>query len=133
FSIGVIGGLATLGVIHEAAHAVVIAALGPAPRAVYTQGLRVGLHRTRLTPGRDIAVSMSGPLAGTLVGAIAVAALLEIDRSAATTMSRAALVGLLIATSSQIVCLVPPAADGTMLMAALRRMRRRPTKEAVAQ
>lgn len=124
FSAGVVGGLVVLGVAHESTHALVSAALGSPPRAVYRQGMRVGLHRTRLSPVRDLAVAVSGPLLGALLGAAMLVVLLSLDRAAPSTMSRAALIGLLIATSFQVACLVPPAADGTVIMSALGRLRR---------
>jgi len=124
FSLGVVGGLVVLGVAHEATHALVSTSLGSPPRAVYRQGMRVGLHRMRLSPGRDLAVAVSGPLLGALLGAALLFVLLSVDRAEPSTMSRAALIGLLIATSFQVACLVPPAADGTVIMSSLGRLRK---------
>jgi hypothetical protein len=133
FAAGVIGGLVVLGVIHEAAHAVVSTVWGSRPKAVYLQGMRVGLRRTRLTPTRDVLVAVAGPVVGAVAGATVLNLLLEVDRSAPTTLARAAMVGLLIATSFQVACLVPPAADGVSILASLRRLRQgwREAKETV--
>ena len=130
---GVIGGLVVLGVIHEAAHAVVSTVWGSRPKAVYLQGLRVGLRRTRLTPTRDLLVSVAGPVVGAVAGAVVLTLLLAVDRSAPTTLARAAMIGLLIATSFQMACLGPPAADGVAILASFRRLRqgRREAKETV--
>lgn len=123
FAVGVIGGLVLLGVIHESAHAVLSTVWGSPPKAVYVQGLRVGLRRTRLTPMRDLLVAVAGPVVGAVAGAIVLILLLGVDRSAPTTLARAAMIGLLIATSYQIACLVPPSADGTAINASLRRLK----------
>jgi hypothetical protein len=121
---GVIGGLVVLGVLHEAAHAAVATGCGSRPVAVYRQGMRVGLQRIRLSPLRDLAVAVAGPLTAVAVGAVVLVALLAVDRSAPTTYARAAMIGLLIATSLQGACLVPPAADGNVILASWRRLRK---------
>jgi hypothetical protein len=133
FATGVIGGLVLLGVLHEAAHAAVSTWWGSRPVAVYRQGLRVGLQRTRLTPLRDLLVSAAGPLAGAAAGAVTLFALLAVDRSAPTTYARAAMLGLLLATSYQVACLVPPAADGRVIFATWHKLKqgRREAEEAV--
>lgn len=123
FATGVIGGLVVLGTLHEAAHAALSSAWGSRPVAVYRQGMRIGLQRTRLTPLRDLLISVVGPSAGVAVGALLLAALLEVDRTAPSTLARAAMIGLLVATSIQAACLVPPAADGNVVLASWRRHR----------
>lgn len=121
FAVGVIGGLVVLGVIHEAAHAVLSTVWGSRPKDVYVQGLRVGLRRTRLTPMRDLLVSAAGSVVGAVAGTIILIPLLAVGRP--TTLAGAAAIGLSIATSYQVACLVPPSADGTAILASLRRLK----------
>ncbi len=119
-AIGTVGGLVVLGVVHEAAHAVASTAFGTAPHAVYRQGLRTGLQRVRLTPAKDALVAVAGPLVGAAVGCGLVALALVVDSASPTGVSRSAILGACIATGIQVACLVPPAADGRILLACMR-------------
>jgi hypothetical protein len=57
---------------HEIGHAVAFAALAPrqagAPMVAAGRWLSAGIDRPRLSPGRDAAVTLAGPLTGMLLG-----------------------------------------------------------------
>lgn len=132
-ALGIIGGLALLGVVHECAHAALSIRWRSRPHSVYRQGLRVGLQRPRLGPGKDLMVAACGPAAGTAAGCLLVAVVFAVDAAGPTGLTRALILGTCIATALQVACLVPPAADGRVVVAcltALRHGRGRPAGEA---
>lgn len=124
-TLGVVGGLVVLGLLHESAHALMCHVYGAPAHSVYRQGLRVGLQRRRLGAPRDLVVAAIGPVTGTAAGCALVALAMAVDSSSPTSLTRAAILGVCLATALQVACLVPPAADGRVILACLRGLRPR--------
>jgi hypothetical protein len=123
-TVGLTLGQLAMAPVHEVTHAAVSRAVDRWPSSVYVQGLRVGLHRRRATPMRDITVIVAGPALATLLGIALVVAVFTMQESAPTTFTRGVVTGVAVATVVHATCLVPPAADGRALVRAVLRLRR---------
>lgn len=110
-----------LGVAHELAHVLATHIFDIEVSAVYAQGLRVGLHRARSTPVKDLIISVAGPLAALLLCIIITIVVVSIDGTDLSSIGRPALVGVWLAGSLQLACLVPPSADGRAIARAVGR------------
>lgn len=109
-----------LGVVHELAHLVTARLLRVPVSALYVDGLRVGLHRESGSPGQSAAITLTGPVLATALGAVALIGIATVDAGVLSRPVQSALVlGVAIPTLYHAICLVPPAADGRALFRAL--------------